>query len=80
MEKIREQRDLNGNFRILGYECPECVDKIRYEQGYCSECGEPLEWDEDNWEYVLIHTSERIPAEKKLVETKGVRLVSVLVT
>lgn len=34
--------------KIDGYECPECGNEdIELGQSYCDECGEPLNWKEE---------------------------------
>lgn len=29
------------------YECPECGGEVEMGQSYCQDCGEPLEWTEE---------------------------------
>lgn len=33
--------------RTIIYECPECGNEVEIGQNYCQNCGEPLNWREN---------------------------------
>lgn len=46
MAEINIHNSINGNG--LDFECPNCGNEIELGQNYCHECGEAIEWRDDN--------------------------------
>ena len=36
------------HFNCLNYECPICEGGLYYEQQYCDECGQALDWSDED--------------------------------